>query len=255
MDSDSPGLAVSRPCPVLTSWPGHLDRAGPGPRFLHTGAPANDLAIRVGTLPSIDIRLQTDQPLLVADSAVDPDLRSHGDWETGRVALAVAIPLAVVSLAYALWWLSDRLLYIGPLDRAAFGWAVVIPVWIGGPVSAAFAWRPLNQRQTRAAALGFGIVVTTVATVLFWQSVAFPDCPNPIRSAAEWVLPAVIVGLTIGGGLAVSGFMGTSIVRSGHPWLAVALTGAAELGLIFAAIFVFVGVSVGAGTEVCGLPR
>jgi hypothetical protein len=190
----------------------------------------------------------------MASSAFDPGARSDGGWETGRVALAVAIPLAVVSLAYALWWLSDRLLYIGPLDRAAFGWAVVIPVWIGGPVSAAFAWRPLTGPQTRAAALGFGLIVSAATAVLFWQSVAFPDCASPIRSAAEWVLPACIVGLTVGGGLAVSGLLGTSIVRSGHPWRAVILTAAAEFGLIFVAIFVFVGVSLGAGLA-CGLPR
>ncbi|MBA2373099.1 MAG: hypothetical protein H0V74_02700, partial [Chloroflexi bacterium] len=46
---------------------------------------------------------------------------------SARVAWGTAVPLALVALAYALWWLSDRLGYIGPLDRAAFGWAVVIP--------------------------------------------------------------------------------------------------------------------------------
>ena len=195
----------------------------------------------------------------MVSAALGPGPRPASRLEAGRVALGVVIPLAVVALAYGLWSLSDRLLYIGPLDRAAFGWAVVIPVWIGGPVSAAFAWRPLARRDTWIAAAGFGIIVSAVSAVLFWQSVAFPDCATPIRTAAEWVPPALIVGLTIGASLATSGLLGTRILRAGHPWLAVALTALAEFGLIFVAIFVFVGVSLGAGfgstTGPCGLPR
>jgi hypothetical protein len=136
----------------------------------------------------------------------------------------------------------------------------VIPVWLGAPVAAAFAWRPLTSRRTRVTAAGFGILVSAVAAILFWQAVAFPDCPNgPVRSAAEWVLPSIIIGLTIGGGLAASGLLGTAVLRSGHPWRAVALATGAEFVLIFVAIFVFVAVSTGAGygstAGVCGLPR
>ena len=42
-----------------------------------------------------------------------------------RLAIAMLTPLVGVALAYGLWWISDRLLYIGPLDRATFGWLVV----------------------------------------------------------------------------------------------------------------------------------
>jgi hypothetical protein len=195
----------------------------------------------------------------MVSAAFGPGPRPAGRLEARRVALGVVIPVAVVALAYALWWLSDRLIQIGPLDRAAFGWAVVIPVWIGAPVSAAFAWRLLAGRETWIAAAGFGIIVSAIAALLFWQSVAFPDCAAPARTAAEWVLPALVLGLTIGGSLAASGLLGTRILRAGHPWLAVALTAVAEFGLIFVAIFVFVGVSLGAGfgstTGTCGLPR
>src|SRR5437773_887043 len=55
---------------------------------------------------------------------------------SGRFFVGVAVPLALVVLAYFLWQVSDRLLYIGPLDRAAFEWSVVIPIWIGAPVAA-----------------------------------------------------------------------------------------------------------------------
>ena len=187
----------------------------------------------------------------MVSAALGSGPRPASHLESGRVALGVVIPLAIAGLAYGLWWLSDRLIQIGPLDRAAFGWSVVIPVWLGGPVAAALIWRPLPRRDTGVAALAYALIISVVSTLLLWQSVAFPDCFYPIRTAADWVLPALLVGMTVGGGLAGSGLLGTRLLRSGHPWLAVALTAAAEFGLIFVAIFVFVGVSLGAGTITC----
>jgi hypothetical protein len=176
-----------------------------------------------------------------------------------RLIVAIALPLAILVLAYGLWWISNALLYIGPLDRAAFGWAVVIPVWCAAPVSAAFAWRLLSRRERRGVALGFGLFVSAVSSVLFWQSVAFPECANPVRSAADWIIPALLLGLTIGGGLAASGLIGTAIIRSGHPWWAVAIGAGTEFGLIFVSLVVFVLVSAGAGfgstAGNCGLPN
>lgn len=195
----------------------------------------------------------------MASAALGPADSGSSRPGTVRLAAAIALPLSILVLAYGLWWISDHLLVIGPLDRAAFGWAVVIPVWCGAPVSAAFAWRLLTRRETRVAALGFGLVVAAVSSVLFWQSVAFPDCVNPVRSAGEWIVPALLLGLTIGGGLATSGLLGTAIARSGHPWWAVVITAGTEFGLIFVALLVFVIVSAGAGygstAGTCGLPN
>lgn len=175
-----------------------------------------------------------------------------------RLGVAIALPLAVVALAYGLWRISDALLVVGPLDRAAFGWAVVIPVWCAAPVAAAFAWRSLSRGERRAAALAFALLVSAISGALLWQSVAFPECANPVRSAAGWIIPAVLVGLTIGGGLATSGLLGTAIVRSGHPWRAVLITAGTEFGMVFLAILAFVIVSLGAGygstAGPCGLP-
>jgi hypothetical protein len=64
-----------------------------------------------------------------------------------RFLVAAAAPLAIVALAYALWWISDRLLDIGPLDRAAFGWAVVIPIWLAAPIVAGFIWSRLSRLE------------------------------------------------------------------------------------------------------------
>jgi hypothetical protein len=152
-----------------------------------------------------------------------------------HLALGIAAPLAIVALAYALWSVSDRLLYIGPLDRAAFGWAVAVPVWALAPVAAAFAWRRLTPRGTAVAAAALGLIVSGVAAALLLSALAFPNCQyGAIRSPIEVVPPSVIVGLVIGFGLAAAGLLSVALLRGGHPWRA----SAAGAGLGFALVFV-----------------
>jgi hypothetical protein len=38
--------------------------------------------------------------------------------------IGVAASLAAVALVYLVWWISDRLVFIRPVDRATFGWLV-----------------------------------------------------------------------------------------------------------------------------------
>lgn len=168
----------------------------------------------------------------------DPiDSRSRG--LPGRFALGVAVPLALVALAYALWWVSDRLLYIGPLDRAAFGWAVVIPAWLAAPVAAGFAWRGLTSRARSTAAVIVGTVIAGVAAVLFWQSVSYPDCAyGATHTPGDWVLPSLVLGSVIGGGLAVSALIASRFVRQGRLWAAAVLGAGTEIVMVFAAILV-----------------
>ena len=87
------------------------------------------------------------------------------ETNAAHLALGVLAPLATVALAYGLWFVSDRLLYIAPLDRAAFGWAVVVPVWALAPVAAAFAWRRLTPRGITMAAAALGLIVGGLAAV------------------------------------------------------------------------------------------
>jgi hypothetical protein len=167
-----------------------------------------------------------------------------------RFALGVAVPLAVVALAYALWWTSDRLMYIGPLDRAAFGWAVVIPVWVAAPVAAGFAWYRLTPRLALLAAAVVGATISGAAAALFWQAVAEPSCEfGAIRTAGLWVLPSLILGAVIGGGLAASALIATRLVREGHPWRGVVLGAASEAVMVFAAILVAGAMMVGSGCQ------
>lgn len=156
-----------------------------------------------------------------------------------RFMLGVAVPLAVASLAYALWTLSDRLLYIGPFDRAAFGWVVIIPVWIGAPIAAAYSWRLLPQRATILAAVVVGSAIGGVAAILFWRAVADPACEyGAARTTGNWVMPSLTLGLVVGGGVAVSSLLASKLVREGHPWRALVVGAGTEVAMVAAAILV-----------------
>jgi hypothetical protein len=156
-----------------------------------------------------------------------------------RLVIAALTPLAGVVLAYGLWWISDRLLYIGPLDRATFGWVVVVPVWSLTPVVAAYAWRPLNRSQSAVAAGIVGLILTGAAAVLFWLATAFPNCEfGAVRPSAEWIVPSVIVGLVIGAGLAAA-CLGAAAVARRERWWSTLLVGAGSaIAMLFVALLV-----------------
>ncbi len=157
----------------------------------------------------------------------------------GRLAIAAAAPLAGVALVYLLWWISDRLLYIGPLDRATVGWLVVVPVWALTPTIAAYAWRPLNAGQTAAAAGGVGLFTTAFATFLFWLASASPGCQfGAVRSPAQWIIPSLIVGVVIGGGFATTCFGTVAMLRGGRWWSALLVGALSAVTLVFLAILV-----------------
>jgi hypothetical protein len=161
---------------------------------------------------------------------------------TGRRSPVVSIgaPLAGAAAAYLLWWISDRLLVIGPFDRAMWGWLVVVPVWSLTPTLAALAWWPLERRDRGVAAAVVASVVGVAGAVAFWAAAAFPGCETASRSAVEWIGPSALVGVVIGGGLAASGLAATMVLRRGG-LLPALLVGAA---LAFAVIFVAILVAV-----------
>jgi len=189
---------------------------------------------------------------MASGSSDSNDPRTGG--QAVRFVSAVVAPLAVTGLAYVLWWISDRLGYIGPLDRAAFGWVVVLPVWLCAPVAAGVAWRRLTAGATMVAAILVGVVVSSVAAILFWQSVAHPDCEFPIRAPIDWVLPSVLVGVAIGLGPVLSGLLAVRFVRTNHPWRGAVLGAAADLGLLFMAIIAFAFVVVASGASCSRTP-
>ncbi len=156
-------------------------------------------------------------------------------------------PFAVTARAAGLWWLSDRLDGIGPLDRATFGWFVVIPVWFAAPIAAGLLWRSLDRHATAIAAAALAALEGVAAAGGFWASVAFPACEAaPVRSPLEWILPSVLVGLVVGGGLAVGGVACATLMRAGRrrsaiiaaAWIQAAVV---ALILVLLAVLLFTG--------------
>lgn len=136
----------------------------------------------------------------------------------GSLRLAVIVPLAFAGVAWGLFLLTDVVASIGPLDWAAFGWGVVIPLWLAGAPATALAWRPLTYAQRRIAATAVWLLVGGVAAYLFWRSVALPACEPPsIREPVDWLIPSIIVGAVIGAGPVVGGLAG-SYIEDARPW-------------------------------------
>ena len=185
----------------------------------------------------------------MARSTVDPVDPPTGR-QTVRFGLGVAVPLAVVAVAYGLWWISDRLLYIGPLDRAAFGWVVVVPVWLCAPMAAGLAWRGLTPRGTVNAAIVFGVIVSGVAATLFWLAVAYPDCElGAVRAPGEWVVPSLFVGVVIGAGVTATALVAARQVHKGQLWQAALLGAGAELLLVLITVLAVTALLFGPGCQ------
>lgn len=159
------------------------------------------------------------------------------------VAPAGLLPVAVLGGAYVLWWLSDRLVYVGPLDRATFGWAVVLPMWLAGPIVAGHAWRDLTGRGRALAAFAVGSVIALVGAILFWQSVATPACDyGTIRTAESWVVPSLLLGIVVGGGASGTGLISAQLLRQRRLRDAVVIGAGLGFATMLAAIVIAVGV-------------
>ena len=155
---------------------------------------------------------------------------------------AIAVPLAMLAAAYALWAISDRLLWIGPFDRAAFGWIVVLPLSWLAPGIAGLAWSRLPTGRRRAAAVVVGATVALVSGGLLANGITFANC-RPVTSMTD-VLPASIaIGIVIGIGPAVGALAAASVAARMEGWsrMAAAVATGGLIGFVglFAAIGTF----------------
>lgn len=142
------------------------------------------------------------------------DEPADGNLHRTNLIRAIALPLVVLGLAYVLWRISDRLVWIGPFDRATFGWAIVIPVWLSAPIVAGVAWRAMPDSVVRLAAPTVGIALAAASGWLLWKAIAFPGCTYGSNlTPAEMALPAGITGLVLGGGVAAAGLIARNAFR------------------------------------------
>jgi hypothetical protein len=154
----------------------------------------------------------------------------------------VVAPLAVVGLAALLWFSSERLVSIGPLDRATFGWAVVVPLWVAAPIDAGFAWQPLERRSRLLAAAASGVVLGGTLTVVLWLDAVGVSCEfGATRAGVDWIGPTSVVGLAVGGALALSSANAVQQVAAGRRWNALLSSALIQVVAVpFAAALFFV---------------
>ena len=165
----------------------------------------------------------------------------------------MAIPLAAVAATFSLWWLSDRLIEIGPLDRATFGWAVVIPSWFATPFASALTWRGLAPRARTIAATTLGLIVGGAAAILIWQATAFPSCQfGPRQGPEAWIWPSLAIGAIVGGGLAISSTASVDKALAGRYRIALAAGAAIQAASTLGAILVFASAAM--ALPACALP-
>jgi hypothetical protein len=152
-------------------------------------------------------------------------------------AAAFAGPLLVLA-AIGVWHVSDRLIFVGPFDRAQVGWAVVMPLLALAPGVAGLAeGREELEESSRLVAnlttlgLGLGATITVLATV------TFASC-RPVTNALEILPQALVTGLLAAATFALPYRISAYLSRQVRPWQAV--VSAAALWVLLAALLIFV---------------
>lgn len=152
----------------------------------------------------------------------------------------VLVGPALLVLGVALLFVSDAVLYIGPFDRAAFGWTFCVPLLAIAPAASGLAGRWSSPTVTLAVAgavaVGSGLFVLArlVATV---HRMGCEPVDDPVRVAGH-VLPLAAV-TTAAYGVAV-GLAYTNRSRpivAGVVGVAGAIVGGTAMILTYAALF------------------
>ena len=148
----------------------------------------------------------------------------------------------MLAVAYALWAISDRLLQIGPLDRAAFGWIVVAPVALLAPEVAGLAWARLSVESRVFAALVVGATIAIVSAVLRAIATKQVGCA-PVVHWTDTLPMTLAIGVVIGLGPALGSLVAASVASGSRGIQRVVATVAAGaiIGLVglFVALMTF----------------
>lgn len=131
-----------------------------------------------------------------------------------------------------------------------------MPLWALAPVVAGRAWRGLARPETWIAAGAVGGSVTVLAALILWLAAAFPDCQvGATYAPADVILPALLIGLVVGGSLVLGALAGRSLFRNEHPWLAVPAAAGTELITLIVGITVVFGIMIATmGSFACQRP-
>jgi hypothetical protein len=128
-----------------------------------------------------------------------------GEAARGSRSLATLIVApALLVLAVATWFVSDRLVVIGPFDRATIGWVVVLPLLAIAPGAAALAGSgSTSPGLARLVVAGTSIVTGLVVVLGLAAAITFVDC-RPTTGPLEVVPRTLPTAFVLGIGFAIS---------------------------------------------------
>lgn len=129
-----------------------------------------------------------------------------------RLIVGVAGPAALFAALFALWLASDRFVHIGPLDRGAFFWVVLLPLWCLSPAVAAWLWHWLGPDVVQPAAVLVGLGLAVVAGVILWYAGTADQSTcefGPRTDAPGLIVPMGGLGVLIGTGWAFGALVAT----------------------------------------------
>jgi hypothetical protein len=101
---------------------------------------------------------------------------------------------ALFVVAVALGFASNAVGQIGPVDRAVFGWAVVVPMLLAAPIVAGRAGRAGDPAMARRAILVAAVLVAIGTIAVFALTADHVGCSGPLP-APERIRAAVPVGV------------------------------------------------------------
>jgi hypothetical protein len=127
--------------------------------------------------------------------------------EAGRTSRSLAVlgvAPSLLVLAVAVWFVSDRLVTIGPFDRAKIGWAVVVPLLALAPGAAALAGSGSTSPGLARLVVAVTSIVTGIVVVFGLASaITFIDC-RPATGPLEVVPRTLPTAFVLGIGFAIS---------------------------------------------------
>jgi hypothetical protein len=186
---------------------------------------------------------------------VRPLVPSRSASGLALASLAVA-PLLLVA-AIAANQIGEALVTSGQVDRAAFGWFVVVPLVLLSPGAAALTWQTTARRQLAGRLIAcMSLAIGLAVEVLLAVSVTQIGC-TPVRDPLQVLAPAFPTALAAGAAFGLAGAAGIVSVGVGGRDRVVAIrtvaAGAIGLALFgMAAILVFTATF---GGVTCAIPQ
>jgi uncharacterized membrane protein (GlpM family) len=159
------------------------------------------------------------------------------DARRSRSLATLIVAPALLVLAVAVWFVSDRLVVIGPFDRAKIAWAVVLPLLAIAPGAAALAGSgSTSPRLARLVVAGTSIATGIFVVLGLVSAITFIDCrqaTGPLEVVPRTLPTAFVLG--IGFAISAAAAWGPAL----HGRRVVALVVGATVWIVAAALGLF----------------